>query len=197
MDTLKKVMEINTYLLLLQKKTKEVLEKYTKLLDEIKYHIQTINAGKPGEYDKDYMKIKFNSYDDLPLNKILTLHMLAIIVRSGFEKDGKYYPKVFLDGRIDVSEEIDIKKINASKECHICHYWYFLDKILNYEPYLCNYCHDLMQKSINFNNVAIVSIKGNDYKIHLWYMSKDDAMSIMSNSTLNEKEGHYNFFYYV
>ena len=53
----------------------KVLEKYTKLWDEIKYHIQTMNAGKSGEYDKDYMKIKFNSDDDLPLNKILELHV--------------------------------------------------------------------------------------------------------------------------
>ena len=43
------------------------------------------------------MKIKFNSDDDLPLNKILKLHMLAIIVRSISEEDGKYYPQVFLD----------------------------------------------------------------------------------------------------
>ena len=42
------------------------------------------------------MKIKFNSDDDLSLNKILKLHMLAIIVRSVLE-DGKYYPQVFLD----------------------------------------------------------------------------------------------------
>ena len=43
------------------------------------------------------MKIKFNSDDDLPLNIILKLHMLKIIVRSVFEKDGKYYPQFFLD----------------------------------------------------------------------------------------------------
>ena len=76
-------------------KNKKVLEKYTKLLDEIKYHIQTINAGKSCKYDKDYMKIKFNSDDDLPLNKIMKLHMLTIIVRSVFEEDGLYYPQVF------------------------------------------------------------------------------------------------------
>ena len=68
-------------------KNKKVLEKYTKLWDEIKYHIQTINAGNSLEYDKDYMKIKFNSDDDLPLNKILKLHMLTIIVRSVFEEE--------------------------------------------------------------------------------------------------------------
>ena len=43
------------------------------------------------------MKIKFNSEDDLLLNKLLNLHMLTIIVRSVFEEDGKYYPQVFLD----------------------------------------------------------------------------------------------------
>ena len=91
--------------------------------------------------------------------------------------------------RIDISEGIDINKTNVSKECDICHYWHFLDKIFNCEPYFCNGCHDLMQKAMNFNNVAIVSIKGDDYSIHFWYMRKDDAISIMNNSNLNEKVG--------
>ena len=56
-------------------------------------------------------------------------------------------------------------------------------------PYLCNGCLDLMQKAMNFNDAAIVSIKGNDYRIHFWYMSKDDAISIMNNTSLNEKTG--------
>ena len=46
-----------------------------------------------------------------------------------------------------------------------------------------------MQKAMNFNDVAIVSIKGNDYKIHFWYRSKDDAISIKNNSNLTEKSG--------
>ena len=91
--------------------------------------------------------------------------------------------------RIDVSEGIDINKINASKECDICHYWYFLDRNFNYEPYLCNGFHDLMQKALNFSDVAIVSMKGNDYTVHFWYMSKDDSINIKNNSNLNEKTG--------
>ena len=43
------------------------------------------------------MKIKFNSEDDLPLNKMLKLHILTVIVRTVFEEHGKYYPHVFLD----------------------------------------------------------------------------------------------------
>ena len=57
------------------------------------------------------------------------------------------------------------------------------------KPYLCNGCHHLIQKAMNFNDVAIVYIKGNDCRIHFWNMSKDDAISIMNNSSLNEKAG--------
>ena len=96
--------------------------------------------------------------------------------------------------RIDISEGIDMNKASASKECDICQYWYFLDKNFNYERYLCNGCHDLMQKAMNFNDVAIVSIKGNDYRIYFWYMSKDEAISIMQNSYLNKKTGLLYFF---
>ena len=65
----------------------------------------------------------------------------------------------------------------------------FFNKKFNHEPYLCNRCHDLMQKAMNFNDVAIVSVKGNDYRIHFWYISKDEAINIMHNSSLNEKTG--------
>ena len=65
--------------------------------------------------------------------------------------------------RIYISEGIDITKINASKEYDVCYYWYFLDKGFKNEPYLCNGCCDLMQKAINFNDVAIVSVEGSDY----------------------------------
>ena len=74
------------------------------------------------------MKIKFNSDNNLPLNDMLMLHMLIVIVISIFKSDGKYYPQVFLDvclseakileyDRTDISEGIDIKKTNPSKEC--------------------------------------------------------------------------------
>ena len=54
--------------------------------------------------------------------------------------------------RINIAEEIDINKTNASRECDIYYYWYFLDKGFKYEPYLCNGCHNLMQ---NFNLIKI------------------------------------------
>ena len=65
--------------------------------------------------------------------------------------------------RIVILEGIDMNKTSASKERDICHYWYFLDKNFNYEAYICNRCHYLMQKAVNFNDVAIASVKGSDY----------------------------------
>ena len=84
-------------------------------------------------------------------------------------------------------KELNTNKTSASKECSICHYWYFLDKSFNCDSYLCDGCHDLMQKAMSFKNVAIVSIKGNDYRIHFYYISKDDAITLMTNSNLNDK----------
>ena len=55
--------------------------------------------------------------------------------------------------------------------------------------YLCNDCHSLMEKAINFNDVSIVSVKGSDYRIRFLYMSKDNVINIMKNSNLNEKSG--------
>ena len=78
---------------------------------------------------------------------------------------------------------------NASKECDICHYWYLKDIGFKYEPYLSNGCHDLMQKAMSFNDVAIVYVKGSAYRIHFWYMSKDDAINIMNGSNLIDKRG--------
>ena len=78
---------------------------------------------------------------------------------------------------------------SASKEFKICHYWYFKDIGFTYELYLCNGCHGLMQKAISFNDVAILCIKGSAYRIHFWYMSKDDTISIMNNSNLIDKMG--------
>ena len=51
-----------------------------------------------------------------------------------------------------------------------------------------------MQKATNFNDVAIVSVKGSYYKIHFWYMSKNDVINIMKHLNLNEKSGSLKFF---
>ena len=61
--------------------------------------------------------------------------------------------------RIDISEEIDINKTNASKECDSWHYWHFNYIGFKYESYHCNGCHGVMQKTMTFNDLTIVSVK--------------------------------------
>ena len=68
--------------------------------------------------------------------------------------------------RIDISEGIDIKKTNASKECKICHNWYFKDIGFKCEPHLCNGCHGLLEKAVSFDNIAVVYVKRNAYRIN-------------------------------
>ena len=90
--------------------------------------------------------------------------------------------------RICVLEGIDVNKSHdESKECYLYHYWYFLDKNFNYEPYLCNGCHHLMMKAVSFNNVAVVSVKGSDYIIHFCFLSKNDAINLLNSSVLSNK----------
>ena len=55
-------------------------------------YIEENNGNKPGKYEKDFIKIRFNSDDNLPLNKILKLHNLTVIVRYVFQEGNNYYP---------------------------------------------------------------------------------------------------------
>ena len=64
-------------------------------MDGIKNKIKAINSNGENDYGKDYMKINFNSDDDLPLTKPLKFHAMTIIIRSVFEEDGKFYPQLF------------------------------------------------------------------------------------------------------
>ena len=76
-------------------KNKEVVKKYTEVWGGIKNLIEKLH-GRFGEYEKDVTKIKLNSDNNLPLNKILKLHNLTVTVRSLFQEDGKYHPQDFL-----------------------------------------------------------------------------------------------------
>ena len=82
---------------------------------------------------------------------------------------------------------MSIKQINQKNV--LCHYWYFLDKNFSYGPCLCNGCYNIMQKSNDFKNIAIVHIKKSAYRIYFLYMSKCKAKSLMNNSNLIDKKG--------
>ena len=76
---------------------KEVLKEYEEIWEGIKKEIETINGGEKIEYGKDFLKNRFESNDDLPLNKPLKLRLLTIIIGSAFSENGKFYPQLILD----------------------------------------------------------------------------------------------------
>ena len=83
---------------------KELLKKYNDVWNGIKIKIEEISSGEC-DYEKDYMEIKSNSDDNLPLNKPLKFHNMTITIRSVFEEDDKPYPQVFL---YDTLHELNI-----------------------------------------------------------------------------------------
>ena len=69
----------------------------------------------------------------------------------------------------------------------ICHYWYFKDIGYKYEPYVCNKCHGLSMVAYELKNVAILNVKGVDYRCVLWNMTKNDAINVLNNYWLDNK----------
>ena len=86
--------------------------------------------------------------------------------------------------KIDVSEGIDTNKTSASKECMICHYWYFKDVEFKFEPHVSNKCHDVMMTAYELKNIAILNVKGVDFSYVLWGISRDEAVNSLNNSVL-------------
>ena len=91
--------------------------------------------------------------------------------------------------KIDISEGIDVNKTNESKECMLCHYWYFLNKNFSYGPYLCDGCYNIVQKSVSFKNIAIVRVKKSVYRNYFQEVKKHEVKKSIANSNLIDKKG--------
>ena len=89
--------------------------------------------------------------------------------------------------RIDVSEGIDVNKKSASKDCDVCHYWYFLNFSFNFQPNVCNRCHGLLMMFVNLSDISILNIKGSDCRCIISLISKNEAINLMQNADLFEK----------
>ena len=75
---------------------KKLLKKYNDVWNGIKDKIKE-TSGNQCDYEKDYMKTKFNFNDNLPLNKPLKFHLMTIIISCVFSEGGKFYLQLFLD----------------------------------------------------------------------------------------------------
>ena len=80
-----------------------------------------------------------------------------------------------------------INQENALKECDVSHYWYFINYSFKFQPNVCNRCHDLLMMSINLSDIAILNIKGSDYRCIISLITKNEAINLMQNVDLAEK----------
>ena len=105
---------------------------------------------------------------------------------------------MFYFDRRGVSEGNDVDKRSASKQCNICHYFYFLNYSFKFQPNACNRCHDLLMMSMNLSDIAILNIKGSDYRCIISLISKNEAINVMQNAGLTSIIKHKQFiFIYV
>ena len=84
--------------------------------------------------------------------------------------------------KTDVSEGIDVNKTSASKECELCHYWFFKDIGFKFEERVCNKCRDLLTMVYSLKNIAVLSAKGVIFRCILMAVRKNEGLKRLNNS---------------
>ena len=90
--------------------------------------------------------------------------------------------------KTDVSEGIDVNKTSASKECKLCHYWFFKDIGFKFDEHVCNGCHYLLTMAYSLKNIAVLSAKGAAFRCLLMGTSKNETLKRLNNSVRNDRE---------
>ena len=89
--------------------------------------------------------------------------------------------------KIDFSEGIDVNKTSASKECELCHYWFFKDIGFKFEEHVCNKYHDLLTMTYSLKNIVILSVKEALFRCLLMSISKNEALKRLNNSVTYDR----------
>ena len=88
--------------------------------------------------------------------------------------------------RIDISEEIEFAKSNKSKECMICHYWFF-NKGFKFLDYVCKSCHDLTMFCLKISDITIITVKNVGYRSIIHNISKYEAINLSKSAVLENR----------
>ena len=88
--------------------------------------------------------------------------------------------------KINVSEGIDVNKTSASKECELCHYWFFKDIGFKFEEHVCNKCHDLLIAYF-LKDIAILNAKGATFRCILMSISENEGLKVLNNSVTYDR----------
>ena len=78
-----------------------------------------------------------------------------------------------------------IKQVHQKNVC--CHYWYFKDVGFKFESHVCNKCHNVLMTVYELKNIAILNVKGVDFRCILWGISRDETVNRLNNSVLEDK----------
>ena len=89
--------------------------------------------------------------------------------------------------KIDVSEGIDVNKTSKSKECELCHYWFFKDVRFKFEEHVCSKCHDLLTMTYSLKNIAVLSAKGTTFRCLLMGISKNEGSKRLNISVTYDR----------
>ena len=89
--------------------------------------------------------------------------------------------------RINVSERIYVHKASESRECDICHYWYFLNKGFKFELTVCNGCHDSLMMPVDLSDIAFLIIKVCAFCCIISGISNSEAINLIQHADLTEK----------
>ena len=88
--------------------------------------------------------------------------------------------------RTDVSKRVDLTKSNNSKECMICHCWFF-NHGFKFQDYVCIGCHDLIMLIVNISDIVNITVKNVDYRCIIYNISKSEAINLLKNSVLENR----------
>ena len=99
--------------------------------------------------------------------------------------------KVLRYQKIDISEGIDINKTSASKECELCHSWFFKDIGFKFEEHVCNKCHDLLTIAYSLKGIAILNAKGASFRCILMGISINEGLKRLNNSVIYDRRVLY------
>ena len=84
-------------------------------------------------------------------------------------------------------KELTFTKQVHQKEYMLCHYWYFEGVGFKFEPHICNKCHYVLMTAYELKNIAIINIKGVDFRCILLVISRDEAVNMLNNSVLEDR----------
>ena len=89
--------------------------------------------------------------------------------------------------KIDVSEGVDINKTNLSKECELCHYFFFKDIGFKFEEHVSNKCHNLLTIAYSLKDIALLNAKGATFRCILMDISKNEGLKRLNNSVTYDR----------